>query len=318
MKRTTFINKHVDSSNVARSTHQERRQINERNREYRGSKFIGPNEAKVQARQVKKSDSTSSITSLNLDEAGTFVSVAPAANTRESASALEPQASSALLRVGPGHTADPFDTSSVPINSSVIRLLRYYKEVHYTYLWSKIYTALDGKVDKKAIVRSSPEQVILQCMENQSRMNSLLAHIACHLSNEEGTNLAANSLTLLQRGTASLRKEFRSRGSKVNCDILVDALHLYLAAVALNQQDATRAHLAGVKAILKSMIEQGVRISTSRICMLALVDAELPYQLLSRYSEEKFQFVEHSTIRLIQQQAISFEDIQALPLESRP
>lgn len=297
MKKVTFINKYADSNDVARSTHQERKEINERNREYRGPKRGRKAKMEAEACRGTGSGPIARRTPSHLE--GPEVTAHRTAKTDHVyiAASLHQRASNSIIPVGPSNTADPFDTASVPINSSVVRLLRYYKEVYYKSLWANVHAVLDGKFDKNIIVRCSPEQVILECMESQSRMNSLLADIGCHLSNEVGIDPAINSLQLLQRGTASLRIEFSSKGSNVDCDILLDALHLYLAAVAIDQQDATRAHSAGVKAIIKRMIEEGVPISSSRAGMLALVDPELSFRLLSQHLGGEVQSIEDSTTR---------------------
>ena len=297
MKKVTFINKYVDSNDVARSTHQERKQINERSREYRGPKRMRKAEVKAEACRGAGSGRMTRRTPSHLEEPEVTVHRTAKANHVYITSSLNQRASNSIVPVGPGNTVDPFDTTSVPINSSVARLLRYYKEVYYTSLWAKVYAVLDGKFNTAIFLRCSPEQVILECMESQSRMNSLLADIGCNLSNEVVIDPAIDSLQLLQRGTASLRMEFKSKGSNVNCDILLDAVHLYLAAVAIDQQDATRAHSAGVKAIIKRMIEEGVAISTSRAGMLALVDPELSFRLLSQHLDGESNSVKDSTTR---------------------
>ncbi|KAK5079495.1 hypothetical protein LTR70_009454 [Exophiala xenobiotica] len=277
MKKVTFINKYAGSNDVARSTHQERKQINERNREHRGPGRSRNTKVAAETCRGTASGPITRRTPSHLE--GLEVTVHRTAKTNP----VHITSSLHIIPVGPGNTADPFDTASVPINSSVLRLLRYYKELYYRALWARVHAVLDGKFNKDIIERCSPEHVILECMESRSRMNSLLADIGCHLSKDVGIDPALNSLQLLQRGTASLRAEFRSKSSNVDCDILLDALHLYLAAVALDQQDATRAHAAGVKAIIKHMVEEGVPIGTARAGMLALVDSELSFQLLSRH-----------------------------------
>lgn len=292
MKRVTFINKYADSNDVARSTHKERMQINERNREYRGSKRNRKTEGKDEAFRSTSYDPITGGPPSHSGGQGVTARRTAKTNDVYITYPLSQRASNSTVPVGPGNATDPFDATSVPINSSVIRLLQYYKEVYYTSLWAKVYAVTNGRLNKDIIVRCSPEKVILECMESQSRMNSLLADIGCHLSNEVGIDPAINSLQLLQRGTASLRMEFMSKGSNVNGDILLDAVHLYLAAEALDQQAATRAHSAGVKAIITRMIEEGIPISTSRAFMLALVDPEISFQLLSQHLEGGVQSVE--------------------------
>lgn len=282
MMKITFINKYADSSNIACSTHQERRRINERSREHRGSQRLSQIEAKTQASPIQSSYPQIE-TPPNPARAATASNKTDSTQSLTGHSApLKQQASHAIIRAVPGNTVDPFGTSSVPITSVVIRLLRYYKEVYYASLWDEVYAALHGKVRKETIARCSPERVILECMENQSRMNTLLADIGCHWLNEDGIDPAINSLQLLQRGTTSLREEFRSKGSNVDCNILLDALHLCLAVTALGQQDAAQAHLDGLKAIIKRILAQGAAISISHASMLALVDPEISCLLLSR------------------------------------
>lgn len=146
-------------------------------------------------------------------------------------------------------------------------------------------------------------------------MNTLLAGAGCHLSNEHGIGSVVNSSQLLQWGTASLREEFRSKGSNVDCDILLNTLHLYIATTALRFQDNAQAHLAGIKAIMQRMLEQGAYISPPLAAMLALIDPQLSYQLLSQHPAEA---VEHSITRPRLLSDTSFEEVPALPSGRRP
>lgn len=294
MGNLTFINKYAGSQDIARSTHQERKQINERNREHRASKRSRkPNVAAKTCRSAA-SGPVAGRTSSKIERPAVIAHRTAKTNSVLATSSFHRRAANSIIPVRPGNTADPFETASVPINSSVIRLLRYYKEVYYTSLWTRVHTALDSKFNHAIIPRCSPDQVIQECTSSQSRMNSLLADIGCHLSNQHqlGIDPAINSLQLLQRGTASLRLEFTTEGSNPDCDILLDALHLYLAAAALDLQDATRAHSAGVRAIIRRMVEEGVPISASRAGMLALVDPGLAFHLLSPRLGGRFRVLE--------------------------
>ncbi|KAJ9664205.1 hypothetical protein H2198_000423 [Neophaeococcomyces mojaviensis] len=295
MGRTTFINKYADSGNVAQSTHEERKLINERNREYReprraqrkaknifklhggDSTDLRPNNGPRSTTAWKKQTSYDSkifqsIENVDLSE--------PPPNNRICLEPPHPQ--SAVVNVCPrlGSPIDPFDTSSVPPTATVLQLLRYYKEVYYTSLWTRIWYAFDGDLDTWGIVRCPPEQIILECMHNRARIYTLLADLGCQLKYTEGLNPRVNTYHLIQRAMQSFREEFET-SPKVDGGMLCDALHLYLAESAINQEEAAKAHLAGLRAIVQRIIDQGDRIIKPQAALVALVDVGLSKQLLS-------------------------------------
>lgn len=317
----TFINKNSTSSNVGRSTPAERQLINEQSREHRTSA------RRAHARQRPRSDqadgqSGGSSESLSRpissgSRQGQFVfPIAPSnrpltiANER-SQLLLQPQP-----RSGPGNPIDPFQTSSVLLNHQVVKLLRYFKEVYYLSIWTNVNRVLEGKIDVKTVAPCLPETIILECMENRTRMYCLLADAGCHMKEREATDmdLALTRLQLIQRGTESLRADMIAKSPNVDSDVLLQALHLYLAAATISLEDAAQAHMKGVKAIIRNIVRQGVPIRASNAAMLALVDVDLSHRLLKVIDPASLT----DPTSPISVSATSFEEIQALPPEERP
>lgn len=305
MKRTTFINKHSDSGNVSRSTPEERRRINERNREYRSLR------RSTRARNVPRPrpDEPGQDSVPQTDEIGEQLILAQNLTHGPSSPGSVPSA--------PGSSIEPFDIAPVPMNTDVARLLRYYKEAYYHCLWSNIEYALESRIKGLVIKRCLPETVIYECMQSRSRMYSLLANTSCHLQHEIDVDSGVNRLQLIQRGTACLRDDLRSNDSRVDHHTLLNAIHLYLAAKSFHQLEAAQAHLAGAKAVLNKLVEQGAPFRAPIAAMTALVDIELSARLLREMPREVLERgdEEESTTRLA---ATSLEEIQDLPATSRP
>lgn len=332
----TFINKDSTSQNVARSTPAERRLINEQSREHRGSARAASARSRVRQR-LRPSEIRLPLPSLPDEEtSGGIGELAARVNDRrrcgrELVPAL-PQTSTLLTatnttsihvrvpsgepRSNPGHPIDPFQTSSIHFNASVIHLLRYYKEVYYDVIWESITTALLGKIDATTIPRCTAERVVIECMENRTRMYCLLADTGCYMKVATTVDVEFTQLQLLQRGTESLREEMALRESNVDTDILIDAMHLYLAALRTNREDATKAHLAGVRAILREMIKRGVPMTAPNLALLALVDVDLSYRCLRRMDVTA---LPSPTVRIgMSADVASHEKIEALPPDQRP
>ena len=309
MRRTTFINKTPESSNVSRLTAEERRRINERNREHRH-----PHRALVSSSTQQQSGSRSSFAQARSDGGQGPVSNE---DNIEGQLALAQALSSGRLQVTDAplirrSAPDPFDAVSVPLNSQVIRLLRYYKDAYYICLWGNIEYVTGPRFKDRTIQRCTPERVIYECMHARSRMYALLASIACHLQHEVQDHTGINGLALIQRGTIALQEDLRN-DSRVTPQFLVCAIHLYLAAKSYQQLEAARAHLAGAKGMLRELIRQKTPLRAPTAGLAALIDVDLAYQLLDDMSPEQ----EEPGART-SRPTPTFEEMQAMSPSLRP
>lgn len=278
MQRATFINKTANSGNVSRSTPAERRQINERNRAHR------------RAARRDRSGHTSETETSDFDSPAPAETAVLQGSTESEiaeqlmlAKTFVPSFSTGISRtVGSPH--DPFETSSIPLNGQVVKLLRYYKEAYYLCLWAGISFALEERLGRIEIPRASPEAVIIECMSNRTRMYALLANAACHLQHDVETGNGISRLRLIQRGTAALREDMRANDGYASVDTLVAAIHLYMASKAYHQAEAAQAHLQGAKAILRKLLEQRTPINLAQLGLCAVIDIELVTQLLRNVS----------------------------------
>lgn len=276
MKRTTFINKSSSAGDPSRLTPYQRRQVNERSREYRQA---------------------------NRNAAGQALS--------RTASPVSRQATPEIAQMAGG--ADPFDTVKVPFNATVIMILRYYKDVHYTRLWWEVYTKLDGRVEVGSLAICTPERVIMESLNSESRMRCLLADAGSHLARER-SDLDIEPFALLQRGTTALRDELNSKGIDAGEEALYDALHLYLAAAVLQEAESLVAHIAGIRAIIANIVTRGTKIGRALAALLSLVDVNLSQELL----EDETGLVVEMQPQAGWVQVVPFRQLKQISWEARP
>lgn len=275
MREIIFINKTSFSKNIARSTPAERRLINEQNRSHRS---------------VNRRDRSSHASDLENLEQDTSVQ----SNDNGLPSNTEFDVAQKLIDVqsvylqgvsrAVGSPHDPFETASIPLNDEVVKLLRYYKEAYYVYLWTSISSALEERLGPVDIPRSTPERVILECMEDRTRMYALLANVACYLEHNVERGNAIDGLRMTQRGIAALHEDMQASDGTVKVETLVAAIHLYMASKSSHQMQAAQAHLLGAKALLQKLIEQKTAFKVAQMGLCALVDVELATQLLRNVS----------------------------------
>lgn len=94
------------------------------------------------------------------------------------------------------------------------------------------------------------------------------------------SSLEVTNLALLQRGTSSLR-EMLSRDSHPDNDVLMSAMHLYLAAWRMGRAGNAFAHLRGIRALVEGILSRGGDIPAANLGVLALIDGELALKLLT-------------------------------------
>lgn len=285
MKEVTFINKTIDSSEVSRSTPDERKRINERNREHRSHR---------RNTTIKKPHEVRNGVQMTSEE-GTKLSSSRntlAANSSPPASGMtrndtEPADSSQfrcpLTGITIGGLGDPFDTFSIPMIAEDWQLIQFYRDVYYKRLWTTVSAILGTALDQLNLSRCSPEVVINECLRIPSRMWSLLASASCNL--QHSTNTKDRSLLLVESGTASLRNDLQNL--ELDRHSLLTSIHLHLAASSLNQDRIAEAHLKGARAILKELINRGVVIPPPTLGVAALVDGQLASRMLEAKTYEE-------------------------------
>lgn len=146
-------------------------------------------------------------------------------------------------------------------------------------------------------------------------MYCLLADTGCYMKVATTVDLDFAHLQLLQRGTESLREEMALRQSNVDTDTLIDAVHLYLAASRTHREDAAKAHLAGVRAILNDINRRGVPMTAPNVALLALIDADLSYRYLRGMDARALPGPTVSTDTATD--VPSYEEIEALPMDQK-
>lgn len=292
MKRTTFINKYADSGNVAQSTHEERRLINERNREHRK-----PQRSKKKSQKKQQHDTGSMepcsghaqvITAVNTlitaspsDDVPTVLAKDKVSVFDKEAPPHSPRSQSVMLQVfrSPGNSIDPFNASTISPNDTTIQLLRYYKQVYYTVLWDRVRHAFNGDIASYGIIRCPPEEIVLECMQNRARIYTLLANLACQIKYTNKDTCCLDTDDLIQKAMQAFLEEFRTK-VRIDGDMICNALHLYLAVSAIDQTEAANAHLRGLLAIIQRIIDQGDRIIKPQAALVAIVDLNLSKRLL--------------------------------------
>lgn len=275
MKKTTFINKHSSSGDPSRLTPYQRRQVNERSREFR---------------QANR----------NTEALSRTVSPAPS------------QAQTSQILQNPGGI-DPFGVVKVPLNATVIAILSYYKEVYYAQIWQDVYSKLDGRVEVGSLAVCTPDRVIMESLNSESRMKCLLADAGSHLA-KEMKNSDIEPFALLQRGTTALRDELNMKGTDAAEDALCDALHLYLAAAVLKEDESLVAHIAGIRAIISNIVTRGSKVSRSMAALLSLVDINIARKLL----EDTSGLTCEMQIQEGWVQEVPFRQLRQIPWEPRP
>lgn len=279
MPRLTFINKTSSSGDVSRSTPAERRRINERNRQFRASNRtnqavrLGPDQP-LQFTPEPQSTTTPESRPVDHDS-----DITEQLTLSRSGNPVPSFSFSAAATIG--NPYDPFHAVSTPMNSEVLALLRHYREACHNLMWDQINRTYRGRFDDVLVPHCTAESVILECMQNRTRMYALLANIACHLQRPE-----FNKLQMIQRGTAALRTDLIASQEAVTADILVSAINLYMASNAYEQPDAAQAHLSGAKAILRRLIEQRTPLPSIQLAVSAIVDVETSRQLLQTRPQE--------------------------------
>lgn len=271
MKEITFINKTANSGEVYRSTPEERKRINERNREHRAKRrnVVLPVSSMSQS-DVQSGSKAEDI--LSRSALPSSVAVDQTAITMISTEA--PPAAKAAQLVCPltgitiGGLGDPFDTFAIPMTTEDWRLIQFYKDVYYKRLWAAVNMVLSAAFNHLDFSRCPPDVVIRECLQIPSRMWSLLASASCNL--QHNTSVREKSLLLVNSGTASLRNDLQQ--SQVDRHSLLTSIHLHLAARSLKQDNVADAHLKGARAILRELIRQGVVIPPPTLGMVALVD----------------------------------------------
>lgn len=274
MGTVTFINKYAGEGSVSRSTPSERRQINARSREHRRRHRSTVSE------RTPDDDSVQ-----HKEQAGTILTTTAASRAvaRRKASATQLPVPGLSVERVIGRSTDPFNVTSVPMNSTVMTLLRFYKDFVYTDLWAETYALLEGKIRQDALLRCTPQAVILESMHDSTRMRCLLAHVACWLDKAKIRHEAIHPLVFLQQGTESLRQELSRKGQKANVQLLCDAIHLAMAAKEMNAEDAREAHGIGTKAIVQGLIDQGIAVQTPLSALVTMIDFDLGCYLLRQY-----------------------------------
>lgn len=283
MKEITFINKTTSSREVSRSTPEERKRINERNREHRARR-----------RNATDRDTPHLLTSVKFEPQGSFelsrlrgssatISYPQQAQEVPSTELNVKKTPQLVCPLTNTTFADPFNTFSIPMTSERWQVIQFYRDIYYKRLWRTVTAILGTVLDRFEFTRCTPDFVITECLQIPSRMWSLLASSSCNLQHE--TNMKMKSIVLVDSGTASLRNDLQN--SKLDKNSLLTSIHLHLAAHSLNQNQIAEAHLNGARAILRELIRLGDVLPPPTLGMVALVDSELAAHLLERQAREQ-------------------------------
>lgn len=286
MKEITFINKTANSGEVYRSTPEERKRINERNREHRAkhrnvvvrvsSKPQSDVQSGPEAEDMSSRSALSSIATVDQTAIRT-------ASTEASPTAKAAQLVCPLTGITIGGLGDPFDTFSIPMTAEDWRLIQFYKDVYYKRLWAAVTVVLSAAFSHLDLTRCPPDVVISECLRIPSRMWSLLASASCNLQHD--TRVREKSLLLVNSGAASLRNDLQQ--SQVDRHSLLTSIHLHLAARSLKQDNVANAHLKGARAILRELVRQGVVIPPPTLGMFALVDRPIATRMLEGHTSSE-------------------------------
>lgn len=115
-------------------------------------------------------------------------------------------------------------------------------------------------------------------------MSCLLANTGSHMilsiPQQSTYDTQVKTLKFLQSGTRSLRDELTQTSLRPDNDVLMSAMHLYIAASRMGIGEAATAHLTGVRAMVREIIRKGGGITLSNLGVMILVDTELAVQLL--------------------------------------